>query len=104
MSLEAMESLTATEERLRLKKADAAAAAKRRIAEARENGERAVADAAARADSEIREMFKETEGKALEKARSLAEKSQEQKSVMRVGADGRTADAAGFIIERIVNG
>ncbi|MGN1002049.1 MAG: hypothetical protein ACI4PC_04685 [Oscillospiraceae bacterium] len=104
MSLEAMESLTAVEEKLRLKKADAAAAAKRRIAEARADGERTVTEAAARADDEIREMFKEAEGKALEKAKALAEESGDRKAAMRARADGKTADAATFIIERIVNG
>lgn len=104
MSLEAMESLTAVEEKLRQTKADAAAAAKRRIAEAREDGERMVTEAAVRADDEIREMFKKAEGAALEKARALAEKSEEQKAAMRAGANVKSADAAKFIIERIVNG
>ena len=102
MSLSAMETLTAVEEKIRLQKAEAAAKAKRSLAEAREQGERMVAEAVTKADNAIREMFKEAEGKALEGAKALAEKSEDRKAAMRAGADARTDDAAKFIIERIV--
>lgn len=103
MSLEAMETLAASEELVRRMRADAAAAAKQRIADARESGEKLIAEAIRRSAEEIGELARQTDEKAKAQALELAGNNENRKAVMRTKAESRAKQAVDLIVERIVN-
>ena len=104
MSLEAMETLAASEENVRRMRADAAAAAKQRIADARESGERLIAEAIQKSAEEIRELDRQSDERAKAEALELAGSNENRKAVMRARAESRAEQAVALIVERIVNG
>ena len=104
MSLEAMETLSAVEERLKKQKADAAAAARTEAARAREQGEQLLAQARKKADDEIAELQRQTDGKAKEAADKLSAASRDDREALRQRAQTKEEEAISFIVERIVNG
>ncbi len=104
VSLEAMETLAASEESVRRMRADAAAAAKQSIADAREYGERLIAEAIQKSADEIKELAKQADEKAKAEAMELAGSNENRKAVMRAKAESRTEQAVALIVERIVNG
>ena len=104
MSLEAMETLAASEELVRRMRADAAAAAKQSIADARESGEQLIADAVKKAAEEIEALARQSDEKAKADALELAGNNENRKAVMRAKAESRAQQAANLIVERIVNG
>ena len=104
MSLETMETLAATEERLRQRRAEAQAAAKQAAADARETGEGMIAEAVSRAGAEIGKLARQTEEKAQAAAQSLASGSEADRSKLRAQAKQREEEAVSFVVERIVNG
>lgn len=104
MSLEAMETLTAVEERLRRAKAEAAMAAKQSVTEARAQGEAMLAEAAKRAAAESSELAKAADERAKTAAAELARQSEQQRESLRSAAKAREAEAVDFVVERIVNG
>ena len=104
MSLETMETLTATEERLRQRRAEAQAAAKQAAADARDTGERMIAEAVSRAGAEVGELARQTEEKAQAAARALAGGSEADRGKLRAQAKERKEEAVSFVVERIVNG
>ena len=103
MSLEAITAITEAEERARQKKADAAADAKRKIAQAISDGEAAVEAAAGKADAEIAGRMRTAEEKAKADASELAGSNENKKASMRARAESRLDKAAELIVERIVN-
>ena len=103
MSLEAMETLAAAEETVRRMQADAASAAKQRLAAAREEGEQLVAESLRRAEQELDELGKAADEKARADVIALAENNENRKAAMRAHAEARADKAAAFIVERIVN-
>ena len=103
MSLEAMETLAASEETARRMRADAAAAAKQSIADARENGERLVAEAVQKAADEISALAKQSDEKAKADALDLAGTNENRKAVLRAKAESKAEEAVALIVERIVN-
>ena len=104
MSLETMETLAATEERLRQRRAEAQAAAKQAAADARETGESLIAKAVERAGAEIGELARQTEEKAQTAAQNLAAGSEASRGNLRAQAKQREEEAVSFVVERIVNG
>ena len=104
MSREAMETLAASEERVRRMRADAAAAAKQSIADARENGERLIAEAIRKSAEEIGELTRQADEKAKADAMELAGNNENRKAVLRAKAESRAGQAVDLIVERIVNG
>ncbi len=104
MSLEAMETLAASEEQVRRMRADAAAAARQSIADARESGEKLIADAVKKAAEEIEALTRKSDEKAKADALELAGNNENRKAVMRAKAESRAEQAAALIVERIVNG
>ena len=104
MSLETMETLTAAEERLRQRRAEAQAAAKQAAADARETGERMIAEAVGRAGAEVGELARQTEEKAQAAAQTLAAGSETNRDKLRAQAEQRKEEAVSFVVERIVNG
>ena len=103
MSREAMETLAASEEQVRRMRADAAAAAKQSIADARENGERLIAEAVRKAAEEVGELGRQADEKAKAEAMELAGSNENRKAVMRAKAESRAQEAVDLIVERIVN-
>ena len=103
MSLEAMETLAASEELVRRMRADAAAAAKQSIAEARENGERLIAEAIRKSTEEIGELARQSDEKAKAEALDLAGNNENRKAAMRAKAEAKAEQAVALIVERIVN-
>ncbi len=103
MSLAPLETLAGSEELVRKMRADAAAAAKQRIAEARENGEKLVAEAIRKSAEEINELARQSDEKAKADAVALAGSSENRKAVMRAKAESKADQAVSLIVERIVN-
>ena len=104
MSLEAMETLSAVEERLKKQKADAQTAARTEAAKAREDGEQLLTQARKKADDEIAELLRQTDGKAKEAADKLSAESRDDRENLRARAQTKEEEAISFVVERIVNG
>ena len=102
MSLEAMQFLAAAEENVRQMKASSAAAAKKRIADARIAGEAMLDEAVKKAERELDELSAAANEEAKKSAHELAAKNEASKSEMRAAAETRMAEAVSFIVERIV--
>ena len=102
MSLEVMETLASVEERLKKRKADAAAAAKQAAVDAREKGEQMVADAVRKAEQEIGELTRQTDEKAKAAAETLAGDSETDRATLRAQAQTREEEAVSLVVERIV--
>ena len=103
MSLEAMETLAASEEQVRRMRADAAAAAKQCIADARESGEKRIAEAIKTAAEEIDALARQSDEKAKADALELAGSNENRKAVMRAKAESKADQAVDLIVERLVN-
>lgn len=104
MYLESIVSVSETENRMRQKKADAAAAAKKRVAETKAAGEVMVADALKKAEAELVQLRHSADEAAKTEARALADNNETKKAVMRARAENRMDKAVELIVERIVNG
>ena len=104
MYLESIVSVSETENRMRQKKADAAAAAKKRVAETKAAGEAMVADALKKAEAELLQLQHSADEAAKTEARALADSNETKKAVMRARAENRMDKAVELIVERIVNG
>jgi len=102
VSLEAMQYLAAAEEKVRQMKAASAAAAKKRIADARVAGEAMLEEAEKKAQREIEELFVSASEEARKSAQSLAEKKEADKAGMKAAAEAKMPEAVSFIVERIV--
>ncbi len=103
MSLEAMQFLAAAEENVKQMKSSSAAAAKKRIADARLAGEAMLAEAVKKAERELDELDAAANEEAKKSAHELAEKNEAGKSAMRAAAEVKMPEAVAFIVERIVN-
>ena len=104
MSLEAMKSIAAAEERVRQLKSENASDVKRKIAEAIADGEALVAEAVRKADAELALVNASAVSKAKESAQGLAGNSENRKAEMRARAESKMDKASELIVERIVNG
>jgi V/A-type H+-transporting ATPase subunit G/H len=104
MSLEVIKSISDAEDAAREARLSAQTQAKSMIAEAEKKGQAAVLDAAARAEDEVKKRFSEAEQKAAAYAAELQKTTAEKQAEIRRHAESRLNDAAGMIIERIVNG
>ena len=102
MSLEAMQVIAEAEEKVRQMKASSAAAAKKRIADARIAGDNLVEEAVKKAQREIEELLSQVSREATDGAKELAQKSEADKAAMRAAAESRMPEAVSFIVERIV--
>lgn len=103
MSIEAIKTITDAEEKARLAKLEAAAAAKKMIAEAEEAGLKAVEDARAKAFDELSGLRTQAKDQAKAEAMKLARGVENRKAAMLVKAEGRADRAIGLVVERIVN-
>ena len=103
MYLDSIVSVSETENRMRQMKAEAAAGAKKRIADTKAAGEAMVAEAVKKAEAELAEMLRAGDEKAKNDARDLAAANENKKAVMRARAENRMDKAVALIVERIVN-
>lgn len=103
MYVESIVSISETEERVRRMKAEAAAAAKKSLVDAKARGEAMVAEAIRKAEAEMAEMGRAAEKEAVSSAEDLARSGENKKAVMRARAEKRMDEAVALIVERIVN-
>lgn len=104
MSLEVLKSIGDAEESARQSRLSAQLLAKNRIAEAEKKGQAAVADAISRAEQDVKKLLNEADQRATEKAAELRDTASEIQAEIGRQAGIRLDDAAGMIVERIVNG
>lgn len=97
-------SVTQTEEKLRQDKADAAVQGKKRVAEAKADGEALIARSIKKAEAEVNARADALEEAFREKAGDRAASLENKKAVMRAKAESRMDKAVAFISERIVIG
>jgi len=103
VSLEAMQILVQAEEKVRVMKAESAAAAKKRIADAKLAGEATLAEAVKKAQRELDRLSEEADDKAKQSAHELAARNEASKAGMKAAAQSKMDQAVAFIVERIVN-
>ena len=103
MSLESIKTIGEAEEQAKRIKAEAAAEAKRMMSEAESKGIEAVEAAKQKAVDEVRELTKQADVKATDKAKDLADNTENKKASMRIKAEKQLAQAANLIVERIVS-
>lgn len=103
MSTDAITSITEAEETSRKAIAEARQNARKRIAEAEINGAELVNNAVSRAQDEVRSLFDAADKKAAENAAELDGTIANRCAALRAHAEARLDQAAGLILERIVN-
>lgn len=104
MSLEAINTISTAEENARLEKQEAVAATKKMIADAEEQGKKAVEAVRERAAAELDEQNTKAREKAREEASELARNTENRKAAMLVKAESRADKAINIVVERIVSG
>ncbi len=104
MSLEAIQFLAETEEKARQMKSAAAAAAKKRLADARIAGEAMLEEALKKAEGELEALSAATTEEAGKSAQELVQRNEAAKAGMREAAREKMPEAVAFIVERIVTG
>lgn len=104
MYVESIVSISETEDRVRRMKAEAAAAAKKSLSDARVQGEAIVAEAIKQAEADVAEMGRAADAQAVSSAKSLAQSGETKKAVMLARAEKRMDEAVALIVERIVKG
>ena len=103
MSLEAIKTISEAEEAARQAKADAAADAKKQLAEAEKRGRQAVENAKKQAMAEVKEKRQQVADKAREEAVETVRTTENRKATLQVKANSRADLAVNLVIERIVN-
>ena len=77
--------------------------ARQMSAEAENEGKAAVEAARAKADSELTELRKQADAKAMTEAGELSAETENRKAALRARAEARLEKAAALVVERIVN-
>ena len=103
MSLDAMKQVTQAEQNTRYEKAEAAAAAKRAVADAERDGKVRLQEARAQAESQAREMLAQAEEKAARHTDEVLAQTRKTCDELREKAEGRLDEAAALIVRRVVN-
>lgn len=101
MSFEAIQKVTETEQNSRARKAEAAAEAKRIVAEADRMGHQTVAQARAAADESVKAMMAEAEKRAGERAGKILAENAEVCAALKENARPRMDRAADLIVEKV---
>ena len=103
MSFEDIQKVTQTEQESRAKKADAAAEAKRIVAEAERAGRQRVAQARAEADEKAKAMMAEAEVRAADRSRQILADNDAVCAELKQAAKTRLEQAADLIFGRVGN-
>ncbi len=101
MSFEAIQKVTQSEQAAQQEKADAAAQAKRIVADAQREGQRLAEQAKEQAEEQVKAMLSKAEADAAARAAQTLEANREACERMKQEARGRLEQAAGLIVERI---
>lgn len=101
MSLEAIQKVTETERNSRTRKAEAAAEAKRIVAEADRMGRQTVAQARAAADETVKAMMAEAEARAGEQAKQIQAANAEACALLKEKARPNLDRAADLIVKKV---
>jgi len=103
MSFEAIQKVTETEQANRVKKAEAAAEAKRIVGEAERLGKQLVTQARADADGKVKAMLAEAESRAAERSGKILADNAAACEELKKDAQGRLEQAAELIVGRVGN-
>ena len=101
MSLEAIQKVTETELNSRNRKADAAAEAKRIVAEAERMGQQTVQQARAAAEEQVKAMMAEAESRAGVRAEQAKAANAETCEALKASARPQQDRAADLIVEKV---
>jgi vacuolar-type H+-ATPase subunit H len=104
MNQDILKDIKDTEDRLHRAKTDAQAAAKIMISDTEKKGLAAVSDAVMRAEEEAARLLDKVERQADGKDAELREAMLKKQDELRRRAESHLDEAAGIIVERIVNG
>ena len=103
MSIEAILSIKAVEEKAKAKKQEAVAEAKRAVAAARQQGAQKIAEAVSRAEAEIKDMTAKADDIARASVTETAAQNENRKAALLAKGNAKLEKAAELIVERIVN-
>ena len=101
MAFEAIQKVTQTEEEQRRQKADAAAEAKKIVAQAQRAGKELVAKARAEAEEKVKAMMAQAEELAAQQSRQVLEGNAAASEALKQEACGRLDQAADLIAGRV---
>lgn len=103
MSLEAIKQVAQTEAETKQRKADAAAAAKKLIADAERAGQETLRSARAEAEAKTKELMAQAEERAAIRTAEIAAQSKQECAALRSAAEGKLEEAAALIVRRVVS-
>ncbi|HIT32631.1 MAG TPA: hypothetical protein IAC25_07345 [Candidatus Enterenecus stercoripullorum] len=104
MSLRAVEQVRASEQEARAKKAEAIAQAKQILEQARQEGRRQVEQVQARAQEQVKAMLNQAEDNGAQRAERRLEENRRMCAQLKWQVRERLDQAAGLIVERMVEG
>ncbi|MDD6189843.1 MAG: hypothetical protein PUB32_09785 [Clostridiales bacterium] len=104
MSLDIFGDINRTEEAMRAAKAEAAAIARKMLANAEAEGLELIAKAEKEAEAEVEKMLADADRTGERAASELASSTENKRAVTRTGVEKRLDKAVDYIVGRIVNG
>ena len=103
MSLEAIKKVTETEQDILARKAEAAATAKKLVADADKAGRELVESARREAEEKVKGFMKDAEARAAEHNKAVLAQAAQACDALRASAETRLDEAAALIVRRVVN-
>lgn len=103
MSLDAIKQVVQAEADTKQRKADAAAAAKKLIADAEQAGQEALRGARSEAEIKAKELMVQAEERAAVRSSEIADQAKKDCAALRAAAEGRLEAAADLIVRRVVS-
>ena len=104
MYRESISRLHALELEIKQEREERAQLAKKAIADAHEDGEARLREAAEQAEAEVKQRLREVNERAMAQAAERASSTENKKAVLEVRAERNMDRAAALIIEKIVKG
>ena len=102
MSLEAVKEITDLEKSLELEKAEAAAAAKKSVADADKAGAEVIAAAKQKASEQVKEKLADAQERAAGVIRQIGNDTLQSKSALTDRAEANMSKAVDLIVERVM--
>ena len=103
MSFEAITSITEAEAQAKAAVVQAEAKARQMLSDAETAGKTAVEAAASKAKSELVELRRQSDERAVQAANGLSVELENKKAALRAKAEAKLDQAAKLVVERIVN-
>lgn len=104
MSLEVIKQVAELEQTCAQRKADAAAAAKRAVADAEKAGQAMLDARRGEAEAQVKTMMSEAEARAAEQAKAVQEETERSCNELKDRAETQLEAAAALIVRRVVTG